>query len=122
MAIYRALHGICANGSVDPVSGNANWPLIPPGTYFSDSAEDVYPQMVPQGWVPPAAVDPLDTPAVQAFWNVGPQQLPGPIRVSAPATYWTPYLAGGGTRPMILTGKGAVLGFRNWTDTRGAAP
>lgn len=109
MATYRALQDIYIGG---------NWPYAPAGTTLTDQAPN---PNIPQGWVPPAAVDPLDTPAVQAFWNAGPQQLPG-IRVSAPATYWTPYPAGGGTRPMILTGLGTALGFRNWTDTRGAAP
>ena len=40
----------------------------------------------------------------------------------ASGTYWTTYPAGGGTRPYILTGLGASLGFRNWIETRGAYP
>jgi hypothetical protein len=112
MAQYRALHRITAG---------ANWPMIDPGVTFSDTPGDSVPQMVPGGWIPPAACEPISADAIQNFWNAGPQQLPGPLRVSRPAIYWTPYPAGGGTRPMILTGAGAALGFQNWTDTRGAA-
>jgi len=76
----------------------------------------------------PAAVDPLDAAAIQAFWNAGPQQLGlcrpqwNGIGVAPPSIYWISYPQGGGTKPMILTGAGATLGFRNWLDTRGANP
>jgi hypothetical protein len=83
---------------------------------------------LPLGWRPTGQVDPLDAAAVQDFWNAGPQLL-GLVRqqwtgqpVIPPSTYWIPYPAGGGTRPYILTGLGAGLGFRNWVDTRGAVP
>jgi hypothetical protein len=100
--------------------------FIAAGTIFSDSAPDF---SVPVGWVPPAAVDPISPEAIQNFWNAGPQFV-GLIRqqwtntggIGPPAIYWQPYPAGGGTRPMILTGAGAALGFTNWTNTRGSAP
>jgi hypothetical protein len=71
--------------------------------------------------VPSGQVEPLDSAAIQDFWNAGVQQL-GLIRVSRPAVYWAPFPSGGGTRPYQLTGAGAALGFRNWIETRGAAP
>lgn len=83
---------------------------------------------LPTNWLPSAAVDPIDTPAIAAFFAAGPQQS-GMVRarwtqidVNPPAIYWVPFPAGGGTRPMILTGAGAALGFQNWTSTRGANP
>ena len=109
MATYRALQDI---------SLGANWPYIQAGTILTDQGPSAN---IPAGWVPPAAVDPLDTDAVQAFWNAGVQLL-GLVRVARPVTYWTPYPAGGGTRPYILTGLGTALGFVNWTSTRGAVP
>jgi hypothetical protein len=81
---------------------------------------------LPAGWIPPAAVDPIDAAAIQAFWNAGPQQLGlcrqqwNGIGVAPPAIYWTSFPPGGGTQPMILTGAGAALGFRNWLSPRGA--
>jgi hypothetical protein len=114
VAQYRALADIYPGG---------NFPYITAGTVFSDTPSDTVPQMVLQGWTPCAMVDPLNTAAVQAFWNAGVQLL-GRIAmgVQAPATYWVPFPAGGGTRPYILTGLGAALGFQNWLDTRGAWP
>jgi hypothetical protein len=109
MATYRALQDIYLGG---------NWPYAPAGTTLTDQAPN---PNIPQGWVPPAAVDPLDDDAVNAFWNAGVQLL-GPVRVAPPKTYWTPYPSAGGTRPYILTGLGAWLGFRNWLETRGVAP
>lgn len=111
MATYRALQDI---------SLGASWPYITAGQILTDGL-DGNPPNIPLNWVPPAAVDPISPDAIQAFWNAGPQQL-GAVRVSRPLIYWTPYPAGGGTRPMILTGAGAALGFRNWITTRGAAP
>lgn len=43
--------------------------------------------LLPIGWVPTPNVDPLDTPAVNAFYAVGPA-WPGPISIK-PVTYWT---------------------------------
>jgi hypothetical protein len=81
---------------------------------------------IPANWQPNiAAVDPLDTAAIQAFWNVGPgatgamdaelfrMVLPY-YRYSThycanPSVHWTPT----GTPGMfILTGAGASLGPR----------
>ena len=112
MAQYRAI--------ADLYPG-ANWPYIPAGTTFSDVA-GASNQMVPPGWTP-SAVDPVDQAGIQNFFNVGPQFFPSPkLGVAPPVIYWTPYAAGGGTRPMILTGAGAALGFQNWLNTRGALP
>jgi hypothetical protein len=51
--------------------------------------------LLPANFIPPAAVDPLDTAAVNAFYNAGPQTFPILIRqqwstipVNSPATYW----------------------------------
>ena len=51
---------------------------------------------LPTGWLPSGAVDPLDAPAVNAFYAVGPQvcgsiktQWSG-LSVAAPVTRWTP--------------------------------
>jgi hypothetical protein len=122
MALWRCLFPINATGAVDAATGTANWPQIAPGTYFADGPGLEYAWMVPGGYVAGAAAEPIDEAAIALFWAAGPCQLPGPLPVSRPAIAWMPYPAGGGTRPMILTGAGASLGFRNWTDTRGAAP
>jgi hypothetical protein len=121
MAQYRALHTINANGQADAITGATNWPTIPPNTVFSDQAGDSVPQMVPQGWTP-SSVDPLNQDAIQKVWNAGPYQLMGLKTAYRPSIYWAPFPSAGGTRPMQLTGAGASLGPRNWTDTRGAAP
>ena len=107
MAQYRALQDIYT----DPF-------YIPAGVVFSDTPGDTVPQMAPQGWSPPAAVDPLTPDAALAFWNAGVQQL-GLVRVARPQCYWVPYPPGGGTRSFILTGIGSSLGFRNWTEYAG---
>jgi hypothetical protein len=85
------------------------------------STEDVG-GTLPAGWVPSGQVDPTDSAAVTDFFNAGVQLL-GRIAagVSPPKTYWTPFPAGGGTRPYGLTGLGAGL-WRNWLETRGSAP
>jgi len=72
---------------------------------------------LPANFVPPAAVDPLDTPAVTAYWNVGPQATPlvrqqwSTIPVSPPAVYWKLINPSIGTYQ--LTGAGASLGVKN---------
>ena len=115
MARYRALQDIDIG---------ARWPYAQAGSILQDGEGG----NIPSGWVPPAAVDPLDSGAVFVFWNAGVQLLGAVISrwtlqtVAPPVTYWTPYPAGGGTRPYILTGLGAGLGFRNWIETRGANP
>jgi hypothetical protein len=121
MAQYRSLQPICANGLVDPISGQSNWPWLAPNTLFSDTAGDGYFQGVPSNW-PPSAVDPLNQDAINKLWAQGPCQLQGLQVAFPPLIYWVAYPAGGGTSPYILTGAGAALGFRNWTSTRGAAP
>jgi hypothetical protein len=67
--------------------------LYPAGTIASTA--DVG-GTLPSSFLPPAAVDPLDSAAVTAFYAQGPQQVIGPIRaqfstqgVSGPVTYWT---------------------------------
>jgi hypothetical protein len=57
-------------------------------------------------------VDPLDTPAVNAFYAQGPQLL-GLVRgtfgfVGAPATYWNPTVVAGSLK-WSLTGLGVGL-------------
>jgi hypothetical protein len=75
---------------------------------------------IPVGWVPSLSVDPLDSDAVQKFWN----QLPGPLLCEefawpggsrrsdvskpAPAIYWRKI----DNDTFILTGGGASLGPR----------
>jgi hypothetical protein len=68
---------------------------------------------LPVNWVPPAAVDPIDTAAVNAFYNAGPQTFSILIRqqwstapVSPPVTYWQ-QISGG--KLWQLTGLGAGL-------------
>jgi hypothetical protein len=70
---------------------------------------------LPVGWVPPAAVDPLDAPAAAAFFAAGPQLL-GSVRtqwttapVAQPLTYWVR----AGNDLWQLTGLGSGLGVRN---------
>lgn len=49
---------------------------------------------IPAGWIPTPNVDPLNTPAVTAFYSVGPTDLGlvrqqfQPIFVPKPITYW----------------------------------
>jgi hypothetical protein len=69
---------------------------------------------LPTAWAPNANVDPLDSPAVSAFYAVGPQ-LPGLVRqqwavqpVSFPVTYWRSI----GNSLWQLTGLGASLAPR----------
>jgi hypothetical protein len=55
---------------------------------------DVAGGTLPIGWKPGVCVEPLDTPAVNAFYAVGPQtpilirQQWSTISVSSPVTYW----------------------------------
>ena len=70
---------------------------------------------LPTGWLPSGAVDPLDAPAVNAFYAVGPQvcgsiktQWSG-LSVAAPVTRWTP---AGPNQQYVLTGLGAGLPFK----------
>jgi hypothetical protein len=112
MARYRALSTI----------ETGLWPTIVPNQVFTDVEGDSL-QAVPAGWIPGPYVDCLDRDAAQKMWNAGVQLLwKVPMGVAPPKCYWTPYPPGGGTRPYILTGIGAALGFRNWIETRGANP
>ncbi len=43
--------------------------------------------LLPANWIPTPNVDPLDTPAVNAFYAVGPVRPVTPI--ATPVTYWT---------------------------------
>jgi hypothetical protein len=94
VATYRALQDI--------FDGSA---IILAGTTFTIS----------NSWVPPAACDPLDGPAVTAFFNAGPQ-LCGLIRaqwagqiIAPPVTRWVE--AGNpALQQFKLTGLGAGLG------------
>jgi len=74
---------------------------------------------IPSNWVPPLSVDPIDSGAIQSFWNAGPRSSAwsgytgmmsgnrwSGIAVAPPSVYW------------VLTGKGwtlngaAGMGFR----------
>lgn len=76
----------------------------------------------PPGWIPSVGVDPIDTNAIQAYWNLGPVMMTNAeigmclfpwgswIRrtgepVFPPIVYWKPAPVG-----FILTGAGAGLG------------
>jgi hypothetical protein len=65
---------------------------------------------LPNDWRPPGAVDPLDAPAVSAFYAAGVQPPPlvrsqwSTVFVAAPVTYWKP--TGNGSL-WVLTGLGA---------------
>ena len=99
MAQYRFL--------TDHYIGNA---IFPAGT--TASTADVPGGTLPVNWVPSGAVDPLDDFAIQAFWSVGPQNLPL-IRsqwtfVAPPSVYWQPFNLA--LFQYQLTGAGAALG------------
>jgi hypothetical protein len=87
----------------------------PAGT--TASTADVIGGSLPVGWVPSGAVDPIDAPALAAFFNAGPQGPLNPVRtqftgidVVPPITAWKP-VAGTATptRTYRLTGLGAAL-------------
>ena len=72
--------------------------------------------VLPAGWQPTGAVDPLDQPAVAAFYAMGPQ-VGWPVRqqwsgigVSPAVTRWV--LTDPNNREYVLTGLGAGLAFR----------
>src|SRR5262249_22241145 len=80
------------------------------GQYFS--AGDV--ATLSNNFIPPAAVDPLDSAAITAFWNAGPQITPlvrqqwSTQSVAPPAIYWQPFNLA--LFQYQLTGAGAALG------------
>ena len=73
---------------------------------------------LPVGWRPSGSVDPVDAPALAAFYAAGPQFPGNPIRtqftginVPRPATVWLP-VPGSATPPTkmySLSGLGAAL-------------
>jgi hypothetical protein len=76
---------------------------------------------LPVNWQPTGASEPLDAPAVAAFYAMGPQ-LGALIRqqwvglpVAKPVTYWipnpNPTFPGNSAREYVLTGLGAGLPF-----------
>jgi hypothetical protein len=102
MAQYRALQDIWDGTQI-----------ILAGTTFT----------IADNWVPPAAVDPLDAPAVTAFFAAGPQ-ICGLIRaqwanqfVGPPQTKWVE--ANPALQLFKLTGLGAGLGTK---PNRGSLP
>jgi hypothetical protein len=99
MSTYRTLSDIYLGGAA-----------ILAGTILS--TQDVGGGL-PVNWVPPAAVDPLDTAAVTAFYAAGPQIMPILIRqqwsnvfVAPPVTYWRQI---SGSNQWQLMGLGANL-------------
>ena len=83
---------------------------------------------LPEGWAPSGQVDPLDSAAVQAFWNAGVQLL-GLVRqqwtgisVPKPTTYWVPAVNPNPYREYLLTGLGAGMPMVQLLDTRGVHP
>jgi len=82
MATYRALQDIDLG---------KNWGQVQAGTILTDQGPV---PNIPANWSPPAAVDPLDGPAVTAFWNAGVQLLGlvrqqwNGINVAPPVTFW----------------------------------
>lgn len=83
MARYRALADI---------SLGSNWPYAQAGTILVDGPGG----NIPDGWVPPGCVEPLDASAATAFWQAG-VQLPGRVIsqwtnqvVPPPLTKWVP--------------------------------
>jgi hypothetical protein len=87
----------------------------PAGT--TASTADVVGGSLPVNWVPSGAVDPLDAPALTAFFNAGPQVPLNPIRtqftgidVIPATTAWKPVPGTATpTRSYKLTGLGAGL-------------
>ena len=75
------------------------------GTIVSEGSQ------IPIGWIPTPNVDPLNAPATNAFYALGPRVL-GPIRtqyvnfpVHSPVTYWVQV----SPTQWALTGLGASL-------------
>jgi hypothetical protein len=89
--------------------------IYPAGT--TASTADVIGGSLPVGWVPSGAVDPLDAPALAAFFNAGPQQPLNPIRTQFTGINVVPAITAlapvpgtsNPTRTYRLTGLGAAL-------------
>ena len=112
MATYRALADI---------SLGSGWPYAQAGTILVDGPGG----NIPNGWVPPGCVDPLDGPAVGAFYAAGPQ-MPGRVisqwsglSVPPPATRWIAVGQQGQPGMYLLSGLGVGLAPLQWF---GAAP
>jgi hypothetical protein len=88
---------------------------FPAGTIASTA--DVIAGTLPVGWTPSGSVDPIDAPALAAFYAVGPQFPGNPIRTQftgidvVPAiTSWSPVPGTSNpTRQYRLGGLGAAL-------------
>lgn len=120
MARYRALQDIDLGG---------NWPQVQAGTILTD--QPPVPN-IPVGWSPPAAAEPLDGPALTAFYNAGVQfvglirsQWNG-INIVPPVTFWKvdPTAAPGNPyRQFVLAGPlAAGLPMVQLIGTRGVQP
>jgi hypothetical protein len=112
MATYRALADI---------SFGSSWPYAQAGTILVDGPGG----NIPNNWVPPGCVDPLDGLALAAFYAAGPQ-MPGKVQqqwtgigVSPPTTKWVPVGPNAGPGLYQLTGLGAGLPAQQFF---GAAP
>jgi hypothetical protein len=95
--------------------------LLPAGTIVTEGGA------IPIGWVPTAAVDPLNAQAIQNYFNAGPQSVAGgeysrdyywsqPITkdepgVKPPQVQWRQVSGHAGAYQ--LTGAGASLGVRS---------
>jgi hypothetical protein len=82
---------------------------------------------IPVGWIPTVAVDPLNSAAIQAYWNAGPRAVasaeysltyyssaplvPDEPGSKPPAVQWK--AVPGTTNAFQLTGAGAALGVRS---------
>jgi hypothetical protein len=71
--------------------------------------------LLPANWTPSGNSEPLDTDAVNAFWNAGPQLL-GLVRsqfsnqyVAPPVTYWLAQPQDTAPTKWTMTGLGAGL-------------
>jgi hypothetical protein len=91
MAVYKLLADHVLGGSV-----------VPAGTTIT----------MPDDWQPSGAVEPIDSVAIQKFWDAGP--VPCPLVraqwstqvVAAPKIFWKRYDA----NSWVLTGAGEALG------------
>jgi hypothetical protein len=99
MSSYRFLEDHFVGGVFYQAGSTASTADVPGGT-------------LPTGWVPSANVDPLDTAAVNAFYNQGPAPL-GLVRrqwqsndVALPVTFWQ-QTAGSVPAKWTLSGLGA---------------
>jgi hypothetical protein len=101
MARYRALQDMWLGIS---------FPYVTAGDILQDGPGG----NIPSNWVPNGAVDPIDGPALTAFWNAGPQFC-GLINsrwsyIGPPTTFWKPVPGTASPNKLYsLTGLGASL-------------